>query len=615
MKTHKITISILANLTAVSSLSAEPVVTDDFESGSFSDDWDETIDSEIFDDDGAQGSSSYANVLGQSGLLGAIIEEEEASDVAIDFYTRIQSAGGRTFNVMVRNEQAISNGGAAINLRHENGWAAFNGSWQNIDDLPPMDPDVWYRVRVTCRGWSSPGASYDIELSDADGMEFTSSVKGLTFYQGGDPNSAPVGSFNFVTAWGNNPGFDVDNVVVETIEAVAGDDPNIAIDSTTPFDFVELGPNPDPETVDLTVENNGATNSLTIADTTAITGEAAANFSVLTGLPLTIDPQGTGELKIQFDALDQFGQFNATLNLRSNDPSNPSVPVALSVFVPSADGSQLANGDFEESDQTLVRWTVGNDPDLAASPETGFAPGSKVAASVPAGQILAQNVTAEGDWFTDFYFQIPETGSRALNFVIRYPPGGEVNIRIQGSGEAALWNVFTVEDSWGEPLELPIVEPDMTYFLRVVGHDWEGAEPTYDILLSEPGETQLVHRLEGMDRFRNTIPTSGPSSIEFTAVFGGNQGFLVDDARFANGAPPDDEDLFPFEITSFRYTPATKESTIMWTTKPGTSYGVQSSLNLRDWLELDDGTAESAEVTFTEENVDSSALYYRIINQ
>ena len=187
-------------------LSAETLFSDDFESGEFSGEWFETLDSEIFEDGGAEDSANFANVLAQSGLLGTVFDEG-ATDFSISFYTRILGSGGRQFNVMVSNAMSVSNGGAAINLRYENGWAVFSDGWKSIEELDLIEPDSWYRVRITCRGWGNPGASYDIELSDADSQAFTSSVKGLTFYQAGDPNSTPAGSFHVCNRMGKQSRF------------------------------------------------------------------------------------------------------------------------------------------------------------------------------------------------------------------------------------------------------------------------------------------------------------------------------------------------------------------------------------------------------------------------
>ena len=196
------------------SLFSAPIVVDDFEGFILSDDWDEpVVNSTIRSGIGAEGSSAYVQLTPTTGILGAIFEGG-VSDFYVDFYLRIQP-GRRQFNFMVMNHEEVSADGASVNLRFQNDvWSAFNGSWQPIS-LPGILVDGWYHLRITCRGWGSIGATYDIELSDFGGTEFTSSAIDLDLYQIGNPNIATAGAFSFVTKWDDNAGFDLDNVIVE----------------------------------------------------------------------------------------------------------------------------------------------------------------------------------------------------------------------------------------------------------------------------------------------------------------------------------------------------------------------------------------------------------------
>ena len=567
--------------TMASWLTAAPVITDDFEGGALGEGWDDTTGAAIVDGEGAQGSANYVAIEGMSGPMGVSFDPDfegiGATDFLIDFYVRVQSTGSRQLTLMVSTEPTVSTAGA-INLRHQNGWAVFSGGWQPLD-LPAMDPDLWYRMRLTCNGWGSGGANYDIELSDADGSEFTSSVEGITFYQAGDPNTTTAGSFSFNTFWGGNPGYDIDSVSVETKEVVAPiDDPNISVQAINPFADIVHELNPAPVTAIVTVENAGATNALTITDATAITGDTPEKFSILTALPLTIAAGETADLEIQFDAAGDGGNFLANLVIASDDASNPTTEVPLRSFVPSPSGANvIGNGDFELNAENLALWDTLGAPATVA----GFAPGSTTAALIDAKSDIKQPVAGASDWYVDFYFQVLETGARAFNLVLN-APGSEVNIRAQGTGEeVGFWNTFIVEDKWGEPLEgLPGLIPEERYFMRVVGRGWEDDSPSYDILLSEPGGVALVHRAEGLTRFRNSTPTAPLQQIKFSTEFGNGAGFQVDDVRFINGTPPPES---PFSISDFNHNTATNESTISWSAFPGTYYDVETSLDLVAW--------------------------------
>lgn len=148
------------------------------------------------------------------------------ADWHLDYWFMIKPTGGRRFSLI------IDTGGTntTINLRYENeGWYAYAaGTWatplaldtveasidQNNDgDLDDAgDTKNVYHMRVTGHGWGSAAASYDLQLSDANGTAFTSSVTGLTRYQGGTPTSSGPTGIKFGTEFGNNPGFWLDDV-------------------------------------------------------------------------------------------------------------------------------------------------------------------------------------------------------------------------------------------------------------------------------------------------------------------------------------------------------------------------------------------------------------------
>jgi hypothetical protein len=119
----------------------------------------------------------------------------------------------------------------AINFRYENGsFAAFNGaSWSTLPALGTVTASVdanadgdladagdtknVYRLRITGHGWGAAGATYDVQVSDANGTAFTRSVSGLAHYQ--VANSAITNrpsAVKFGTEFGSNPGWWLDDV-------------------------------------------------------------------------------------------------------------------------------------------------------------------------------------------------------------------------------------------------------------------------------------------------------------------------------------------------------------------------------------------------------------------
>jgi len=122
----------------------------------------------------------------------------------------------------------IATGNAALNIRFEDGnWDTFSsGAWNQIDGMTALTPGEWHRVRVTGNNVGSvdPGLSYDIEVSAAGETTFNSSAMGLTFFQATVPTTmdGPT-TFNFNARFGDNPGFNVDEVTATTFSDITPD--------------------------------------------------------------------------------------------------------------------------------------------------------------------------------------------------------------------------------------------------------------------------------------------------------------------------------------------------------------------------------------------------------
>ncbi len=120
-------------------------------------------------------------------------------------------------------------GGVIVSLRYEAGaFAAFNGSsWSSLPALGTLaasvdanndgDPNDLsdtkniYRLRVTGHGWGAPGATYDVQVSEANDPALTRTASGLTFFQNVSPAAVLATSVKFGTEFGNNPGWWLDD--------------------------------------------------------------------------------------------------------------------------------------------------------------------------------------------------------------------------------------------------------------------------------------------------------------------------------------------------------------------------------------------------------------------
>lgn len=205
-----------------SSAQSETVVQDDFESGAFASGWGLTSGVTIINSGGANDSTDFARLSpytsGTGRELGArfdAVEAGGAKDFSVNLLFRAHSSTQRQFNLHVNSSAAaISSSGPAINLKYDptDGWAAYSTAWNAIPGLGSIATNQWYRLRVTGQDWGTATARWAIELSGAGSTNFISSASNLVWFQSGTPTANTAKFFVFTTVFGNNPGFDVDEV-------------------------------------------------------------------------------------------------------------------------------------------------------------------------------------------------------------------------------------------------------------------------------------------------------------------------------------------------------------------------------------------------------------------
>lgn len=397
--------------------------------------------------------------------------------------------------------------------------------------------------------------------------------------------------------------------VVTRDTLIVVDDPNLSISTANPLSGTTLTTEDDPITVDIALENTGASNNLTIDNTTAITGDDASSYSMLTTLPLDIPPGGSSMLQIQLDPTGSARLSSASLALSTNDVSTPTFTIPLEARILEPGGNQLLNGNFESDPTSPINWNSSGNTILAE----GIAPGSTFSASLAPGENLSQEVSAEPDWFVECFFQSPDTFDRAFNILI-HGPGGNINLRFQGTAEGAdqTWNLFdnvTQNDAWGAAIALPPVQPGATYQLRIIGRAWDGIAPTYDLELSAPNSVGVAASVTGLGRFQTQIPTGPPNLVRFSTEFGASPGFVVDDVIFKNGTPlPSGAP----EISSLVFDPSAQTSTLTFSTLLGVLYSLEASNDLENWGELDDFSGTGPDQVYIENGVTSPRRFYRL---
>ena len=203
--------------------------------------------------------------------------------------------------------------------------------------------------------------------------------------------------------------------------------------------------------------------------------------------------------------------------------------------------SVLANGELEAGGATSTSgWTVTNATALA---HDAIITGSQAAVFMDSSQNgqLRQAVTLTSpEWVFETYFATDDgNGSaddRGLNFLLQHP-NGQINLRVNGQGVVQAYNnqglggstgwksltgagaVLASADADGDNDFTSAGDTLNVHRLRVVGHGYGTAAPTYDVLLSAANDTSLAHIASGIQFFQNGVPTSPAQARLNTVLF------------------------------------------------------------------------------------------------
>ncbi len=247
---------------------------DDFEAGVFKSDWIAKNIATIVHNpgQGANGSDYYVHITGaeanEETLGGYFVNSSPGNtpNFILSFSFRFTDTNQRQFNVTIGPPNLATNNNTGsdifINLAYDgsdNRFEAYAGSWKPLTGLPNnLTSNDWHSVAITGRNFGTAGAQYDVAV---DGITQT----GITYFHGAAAaTSLPVGGFNFNDRFGDNPGFDIDNVRVEvpgTILITETNDNTKVKEAGTTSDTFTIAPGSQPEapvTVDLNVLENPA---------------------------------------------------------------------------------------------------------------------------------------------------------------------------------------------------------------------------------------------------------------------------------------------------------------------------------------------------------------------
>lgn len=273
-----------------------------------------------------------------------------------------------------------------------------------------------------------------------------------TFVPLNGTNTAEAFNLSAITALNNNAnvvfrifGWNAANVNgrlrISGISITGTDDPNISVPATLAFGTITASTTLDQN---LVVTSNGPSQTLTVANTSSITGADAAKFSIQTALPFNVTSGSTANLVVRFNPAGAVGTFNATLNVASNDINNPTVSVALSGtsvipdINPTPTSLTFANRDVDagaSAGQSVTISNIGAGSLIFSGAQVAIVGGgaSQFAISADSGEAT---VASGGNRSVTVVFNPSTTGVQSANLRITSndPDEATVDIPLSGTG-------------------------------------------------------------------------------------------------------------------------------------------------------------------------------------
>lgn len=402
----------------------------------------------------------------------------------------------------------------------------------------------------------------------------------------------------------------IDNIKV--VATTSGEDPNLLAATASKFGIVAPGTT---ETRSYSISNSGLANDLVISSGT-LTGANADAFTVDTTFPITIAPGASANVDVTFDTTNELGGYSASLDLATNDVTDPTVSLSLSSIIYTYDPTVeelIINGGFE-----------------SGSP-AGFNSGATLTVHSATDPV--------------------RTGNHSLSYAL---PGGrqwgsyQLNQPSLPSLEGTMNQLAVTPEMIGQPYKFScwvyrpsvngIGDEDLfTFIARWNGDDYKDTGPWNSLSGAAIGTDTWVEFIEegfvpeeaavrdnlwadpAVAEFTPTTslrPIFSMRDVDHTLNPDGGQLLFIDDMTLTIELPEIIIPIFPV-VTVFAHSNADGSSTITWTSEEGSTYRIEFSADLENWIEIEEEyEAEAASETTSYTDTSSAGLenrYYRVI--
>ncbi len=232
-----------------------------------------------------------------------------------------------------------------IGVQEDNNGPGGDYGYELTFDLSAFDPTAVFVEGA----WATDNSGIDILLNgESTGIRSDGQFTMATSFRLEDGFVSGLNTLEFQF---NNAG-DADNPTGLLVRGLRGggktEDPNLIAHGLTPF-----GQRDSTTAVEVMVplRNSGRTQVLTISAAKIIGAQAAA--FTLGAVPDALQPNETVMVSVNFNPQGVTGNFNALLEISSNDPSSPILTADLSAFIPVAPGL-VAHYKLDDTGEVLT---------------------------------------------------------------------------------------------------------------------------------------------------------------------------------------------------------------------------------------------------------------------
>lgn len=444
--------------------------------------------------------------------------------------------------------------------------------------------------------------------------EFFSAVDG----SGSVDGSVMVGYEDSFTSASFSPGDQwmlLDNMVVEDITP-----PTMDVNADVPFTTFTGTP----QNGSFIISNSQSAGSLTVS-AVSFAGANAADFSLVTSLPLVIPAGQSAALAVQFNPSGADGVKTATLNITSDDPQRPAYPPITLQARKSIGSFLMAHYKLDESSGANAANPFGpagafvfenrQPMEFGRPPLTGGA-GSSIrflpAQTQTSGNYMTTNVVHTPSFSVSMWVLPESTGATRTLFQrdsdFAAPTDGIYGLLLDVDG-SLVWRVNGQEVLRSEQNLIPdaLGTPDDKPAHVVVTHsDLDGfGNSTADITRLFVNGVLVNEKLSpdaiGFGDYPlNPAVASGMHIASRTTAGNGFQG-LIDDIQIYGAAitPEQAAALYaqpgrhvnnlltrPLGVTGFTYNPQASSISLSWSSEAGAVYAIEESVNLTQWTEV-----------------------------